>query len=162
MEAARLRSRNIRPREIFTREKQGHAGNRRDCVRHRVPEIQARGMTSPSEPEKCGRGGIQMFLVERHHFGIQAAQESEEQRTGILAQPRGQNHRGFEQSRDSDHHDFGLVDGFDEALVAGFLEVNGNDGGAIQNHDSVAFRPVAQHLVFLFAAENPSKFAGRN
>ena len=30
MEAARLRSRNIRPREIFTREKQWHAGNLRE------------------------------------------------------------------------------------------------------------------------------------
>jgi hypothetical protein len=43
-----------------------------------VPEIQACGMTSRAKPKKCGGGGIQMFFVERDHFGLQAPQKSSE------------------------------------------------------------------------------------
>ena len=46
-------------------------------------------MPAPSEADEGGSSGIQVFLVERHHFGFQAAQKSEEQRTGILSKPRG-------------------------------------------------------------------------
>ena len=70
-----------RPSEISAHEQQWHAGGRRDRVRHAVPKIQARGVTSPSKPQKCGHGGIQMFLVECDHLGFEAAQESEKQRT---------------------------------------------------------------------------------
>jgi hypothetical protein len=88
--------RDIRPGEIFADEKQRHSCNGRYGIRHTVPEIQSGRMTAPSESDKGGYGGIQVFLVERHYFGFQAAQKSEEHRTGIVAKPRGQHHRAFQ------------------------------------------------------------------
>jgi hypothetical protein len=40
-------------------------------------------------------------------------------RPGIVTQPRGKHHGGFEQSRDSDHHHFGAIDSLDQPFVPG-------------------------------------------
>jgi hypothetical protein len=114
-----LRSLDIRPREVLAGEKQRHACHSRDCVRHAVAEIQASGMTSPSKPQKCGNRSVQVFFVERDHFGFQAADESEKNRAGVLAQSRAQDHRCFEQSRNSDNRNFGLLNCFDQPFVPG-------------------------------------------
>ena len=44
-------------------------------------------------------------------------------------------------------------------MVAGLFQVDGDNRGTVQNHCSIAFRPVAQDLVFLFAAEDSTEFA---
>src|ERR1035441_3108668 len=114
-------------------------------------------MAATPEPDEGGCSGVQVFLVERYHLGIQAAEKSEEHRTCIMAEPRRQHHGGFEHSGDSHHHHFGSVDSIDQPFVPGLTQVNGNNGGTIQNHASVALRPIAQDLVFFLPADYRSE-----
>src|ERR1017187_3466521 len=88
--------RDTRASEILAGRKQRHACDRCDRIRHAVPEVQSGGMAAPSEPDKRGCRGVEVFLVERYHLGFHAAQKSEEHRTGILSEPRGQYHCCFE------------------------------------------------------------------
>jgi hypothetical protein len=74
-------------------------------------------MTATSEPDEGGCGGVQVFLIERHHLGFQAAHKREDHRTGILAEPRCQHHCGFEQRGGSHDHHFCSVDSIDQPVV---------------------------------------------
>jgi hypothetical protein len=47
-------------------------------------------------------------------------------------------------------------------VMAGLFQVDGDNRRTVQNHGSVAFRPVAEDPVFLFAAEDSTELAGRN
>jgi hypothetical protein len=63
---------------------------------------------------------------------------------------------------DSDNHHLGVVDRLDQLFMSRLFQVNGDYGGTVQNHGSVAFRSIAQNLVFFLAAQNPAQFAGQN
>ena len=54
------------------------------------PPVKSKGMPATAAPNKGRRGGVEVFRVKRHQLGVQAAQKSEKQRTGILAEPGGQ------------------------------------------------------------------------
>jgi hypothetical protein len=91
-------------------------------------------MTPASKPQKGGRCNIQVFFVKRDHLNVQASKKSKDVGTGILAQPGRQDHSRFEQRRDADHDNFGMVDCLDESFASGLFQVDGDDRGTIQNH----------------------------
>jgi len=91
-------------------------------------------MTASSEPHKSGCRGVQVFLVEGHHFGFQPPQKREDYRTGILAEPRCHHHCGFEQGGHSNNHNFGSIDSLDQPFVTGLSQMDGNDGGTVKDH----------------------------
>jgi hypothetical protein len=112
------------------------------------------------EPDEGGCSGVQVFLIERYHLRIQASQKREDHWAGIMAQPRGQYHGGFEDGGNSHHYHFGSADSFDQPFMAGLPQEDGSNGRTIQNYRSIAFRPIAQDTVFLLATHHSPQLAG--
>lgn len=56
--AGLLRWHDIRAGEILASEKQRHTGDRRECIRHTVTEIQSGGVTATPEPDEGCDGSV--------------------------------------------------------------------------------------------------------
>ena len=118
-------------------------------------------MMGTPEPDEGGHGGVQVFRIERYHLGVQTAQMREKHWTRIVTH-RAVNTIAVSTRVGTPDHHFGSVDSIDQPFVAGFPEVNGNDGGTIQNHGSVAFRPIPQDAVFFLAIHYAAQLGGRH
>ena len=84
-----------------------------------MAEIQARRVTSPSVAQKSGGGDFYMLFVERDDFRPYAAKKGGHPWTGVLTQAPAQDHRGFQNSRSSNYHQFGTFECIDQPDVAG-------------------------------------------